>query len=341
MGGKSDSTAAVKDIQQHRIKKDTDDVQAVCDIIEHMANPFEESNDCLLHISSGIVATEEVKNYLLKAHSRGQSAVAEYLQERIQSGDKDLFTTIKQKGLNMVYNNEEESSTQEARETNKTQTDRSLLAKLLIASQSRDINIKDLMQHTINTYPLALATDDGNIVKTNKASLLRHLEANTILDTSIPTIPIGTTWVVDGMALIQELGGQISSLLTFGNLAECILGKLAGMAPNLFSDSIHFVTDQYHSVSIKGGERGKRAAGGTERIKIYSKDQAIPLQWKKYVGCGANKEELVEFLFNTWRQCSPDKFQNVEVFVVHGNLCHSSIHGDNAVQTSSRTWKYL
>ena len=177
--------------------------------------------------------------------------------------------------------------------------------------------------HTISTYHLALATDDGNIVKTNKASLLRHLEANTIPDTSIPTIPNGTTWVVDGMALIQEIGGRISSLLTFGNLAECILGKLVGMATNLFADSIHFVTDQYPSVSIKGGERGKRAAGGTERIKIYSKDQAIPLQWKKYVGCGANKEELVEFLFNTWRQCSPDKFQNVEVFVVHGNLCHS------------------
>ena len=40
--------------------------------LKKMVNPFEETSECLLHISSGIVATEEVKNDLLLAHSRGQ-----------------------------------------------------------------------------------------------------------------------------------------------------------------------------------------------------------------------------------------------------------------------------
>ena len=53
-------------------------------------------------------------------------------------------------------------------------------------------------------------------------------------------------------------------------------------------------------MSIKNAERNKRASTGVQKIRIFSKDQSIPKQWKKFMCCGENKESLVEFLCQHW-----------------------------------------
>ncbi len=45
-------------------------------------------------------------------------------------------------------------------------------------------------------------------------------------------------------------------------------------------------------------EREKRAMGGTNVVRIYSGEQRVPRQWKKFMASGENKEEIMKFIFN-------------------------------------------
>ena len=77
---------------------------------------------------------------------------------------------------------------------------------------------------------------------------------------------------------------------------------------------IHFVTDRYPEVSIKNAERQHRAASGSQKIHISKPDQPIPKQWKKYLAHGYNKENLVDFFFETWKKADVAALKGVIVF---------------------------
>lgn len=86
---------------------------------------------------------------------------------------------------------------------------------------------------------------------------------------------------------------------------------------------IHFVTDRYPEVSIKNAERQHRAASGSQKIHISKPDQPIPKQWKKYLAHGYNKENLVNFFFETWKKVDVAVLKGVTVVFTHGEQCHS------------------
>jgi len=89
--------------------------------------------------------------------------------------------------------------------------------------------------------------------------------------------------------LFKSSAVRAYSLPTFGDLAVGIPNKLVTMDTNIYTDSIHLVTDRFPAVSIKNAERGMRAAGGMRRIKMCSADRAIPSQWKKKIGDDISK----------------------------------------------------
>ena len=64
-----------------------------------------------------------------------------------------------------------------------------------------------------------------------------------------------------------------------------------------FTKEVHFVVDTYRKDSIKNAERGRRSVGDSLLTKIYSADQQVPHQWKKFLECGENKAELIRFFF--------------------------------------------
>lgn len=158
--------------------------------------------------------------------------------------------------------------------------DRNLFARLLIISKHRQFDLQDILRHSINTFPLPIANEDGGLNKTNKASLLKFIESITEPSPIITQIPQKSVWVLDGMALIQEISPKAISGMTFGAFALYLLQKVLTIATTFFANSIHVVTDRYLAVSIKNAERGRRATLGVVRVKIYGPDQAIPNQWK-------------------------------------------------------------
>lgn len=54
--------------------------------------------------------------------------------------------------------------------------DRNLFGHMIIASQSRELHIKDVLAHSLGPLLWALSNPDGSLRKTNKAALARELE---------------------------------------------------------------------------------------------------------------------------------------------------------------------
>eukprot|EP00057_Strongylocentrotus_purpuratus_P015294 XP_011669768.1 PREDICTED: uncharacterized protein LOC105440883 [Strongylocentrotus purpuratus] len=99
LAGKSPSSTELKDLQASRVKKDNSDIQAICDTIHSMVNPFENQGNDLLHISSGVIASDALKNDLLQAKSLGQAAAEVFITERLQQGSTEFHAPLKQQQL--------------------------------------------------------------------------------------------------------------------------------------------------------------------------------------------------------------------------------------------------
>ena len=57
-------------------------------------------------------------------------------------------------------------------------------------------------------------------------------------------------------------------------------------------------------------------------MKIFDKNQRLPVQWPKYLRISENKVSLVEFLFTHLSDLTNAKPANICVYLAHGNSCH-------------------
>ncbi|KAJ8048055.1 hypothetical protein HOLleu_00221 [Holothuria leucospilota] len=178
----------------------------------------------------------------------------------------------------------------------------------MFIAKVRKVNLRHMMTSCLGPLPLPLPTEQGTLVKTNKATFMHHLE-DEVGDTAIvDTIPAGSVWITDGMGMLQQLHST-SAPTTFYHLAENLLQKLTKLATSYSSTEIHFVTDTYPSP--------KR-----------------PVQWKTFLGASQNKESFVEYLFHVWKRCSPTQYRNVTVFIAHRKECHELQTASGVVQVT-------
>ena len=92
------------DLSPGRIKRDESDVSRVIESIQcSFINPFGEENDLVI-LSSGVKATEEIKDHLLNAESYGKSAVDEFVKNRLSEKPvQDFFDPIKKRSFKNIY----------------------------------------------------------------------------------------------------------------------------------------------------------------------------------------------------------------------------------------------
>lgn len=145
------------------------------------------------------------------------------------------------------------------------QADRHLYAGLVFIAKVRNVNLRN-MSYCLGPLPLPLATAQGTLVKTNKATIMHHLEAEVHDTATVETIPAGSVWLIDGMAMLQQLHSP-SAPRTFLHLAKYLLQILIKLAVSHSSTEIHFVTDTYPTLSIKNAERKHRATAGVTQCK--------------------------------------------------------------------------
>lgn len=127
-------------------------------------------------------------------------------------------------------------------------------------------------------------------------------------------VPKDAVHIFDAMPLLQSLTNIPE---TFSELATLLFNTIT-MGQSESRQRVDFVADQYPAISIKNVERTRRSSKGTILVNITHGSQKCPRQWKKFLGDGRNKENLIEFLFKQWSGARfAHRLTYVDLFVTH------------------------
>ena len=74
-----------------QIEKHEKEFLSVMSTLESAVNPFEVEQTELVHLTSGLVATEDVKSDLLTAKERGEQHLQMFIKDKLQVPNPDIF----------------------------------------------------------------------------------------------------------------------------------------------------------------------------------------------------------------------------------------------------------
>ena len=166
---------------------------------------------------------------------------------------------------------------------------------MTIIGQSRKIEVRELLCHSLCPLPWALATSEGFPRKTNKANFASHLQKDVQLAEQLPQ---HSATVIDGMSLVQKINiGTDQS--TFSQVASLLLSRV--LREGSESNRIDVVFDTYQGNSIKDAERGMRGEDPSFQVASITASQIVR-QWRKFLAQVRNKTSLIEFLAEEWKR---------------------------------------
>ena len=288
MAGQESCCSSRKDLDKAVVERDEKKVIGIIDTIESMVDPFSCEGNELINISTGIVASADIKVDLLNAYQIGKVASERFFVERIQTdGTVDFFSPIKTNKLKSFANMGKKTTTKLTNSQTVTlKFDEKLFTRLLLIGKSRDVDLRQLLAHALSTVPASLGTNDGQLAKTVKSKLMHELEAVASV-CQLQDISSSSAIMIDGMAIIQTLSTVPG---TFSELANHLFKCIMSIGRHFKCTRIDFVIDRYPNISIKNCERARRAAAGTQTLQITRPDQKLPKQFKKYLASGTKME---------------------------------------------------
>ncbi|GFS13310.1 hypothetical protein ElyMa_004881400 [Elysia marginata] len=180
-------------------------------------------------------------------------------------------------------------------------------------SQEHNIDLQKVLQYPLTPTPCSLATSDGLLLQTNKATLLHKLTLENSLKFDDCAIIRNTVYIVYGNALMQSLSTIPN---TFGEIAESAFSPLPHTA------CVHFVTGTYKEDSIKNCERLRRGSSAENAYLLRGPSTTVPKHWKYFLSCNENKRCLIRLLLNDWESDKyATKLVNKKVFFVCEERC--------------------
>ena len=165
------------------VKESEKNVQKIISVITgRFGNPFqfEPENDeisPLIDIASGIVFQADVAGAFLIAKETGREAMIDFAGRRINSNSETLDKKITQLQL-PTFSNVPRGKTKEKGndKTRSQQTDRALFGRLIVISQQRKVDLRELFAYELASAAMALTNSDGSLSKTNKVQVMHVLE---------------------------------------------------------------------------------------------------------------------------------------------------------------------
>jgi hypothetical protein len=181
--------------------------------------------------------------------------------------------------------------------------------------------METILSHPLGPLPWSLATPDGLLRKTNKATLATVLQKDT---GHAEHVPPHSALVVGSMGLVQRVKGDERS---FGDVSNTILSMaLAGGGD---SDRIDVVFDTYQENSIKNCERLARGAETGHHLQSISAKQIVR-KWRMFLTTIRNKSSLITFLVQEWmKEENRQKLQDKILYVTDGAKCYMMTSQDS------------
>lgn len=269
-----------KDLDKTQKFRHEKDVQSIKCTLESMVNPFEPGREDMIHLTSGLVATQEVKSDLLSAKEAGEKRLQTFIQEKLLVPEPDIFSKLPMLKLKTFTSMAKKVKVMLKNGTETTlKNNRNLFARMLLLAQSININMKEVLSYSLGPFPLSISTEQGSLRKTPKSKLLDLIETYTNSQ-SVEHIPEGGALILDAMAIVQAITKPPT---TFGELAEQIFETATKIGAYHKCSRVDFVVDTYPEVSIKDIEHLVRASDGATVVTIYGAEQKVPTHWKKFL----------------------------------------------------------
>ena len=252
----------------------------------------------------------------------GKKAHKQFVQARLIHKSVSFHAPVKKKNLKSFANQAKTSLVhRKAKKNIEITAERNVFGKLVILALQHELSLKRVLSYLLGPVPWALATSDGAMIKNDKAKLMHCLEDKSHL-AQRPNVGF-QCYIVDGNALLQAM---VSLPSMFGELAEYVFQQLPR------AERLDFVTDSYHSRSIKGLERSRRGSSQAHLVKGPS--TKVPCDWTKFLCNEENKTRLCSFLLQEWKKGKyAPKLQGKHLVFVDERKCISlkSIDGKNVV----------
>ena len=292
------ASASYPDLSQSRISKDELAVKSLVGMLtDTWRNPFAIPGEELCSISTGASPPQDVVLDLCDAEQKGKLAYERFVTERLhEDGRGKFFGRIPRLRLTSFASILSRKCVKVKEKELMLKIDRHLFGKLAIVAQTYQLNMKDVLTHPLGPVPWALATSEGFLRKTSKASLANELEK-----LSLPTedLPSTSASIIDAMSIVQKTKGRHK---TFSDLSDAIFRKI--LAEGSCSNRIDVVFEVYRDQSIKNAERvaqrGSSTATSFKNIQACHKIQ----QWDLFIKSSSNKTSLIRFFAKEWKQAS-------------------------------------
>ena len=257
----------------------------------------------LSNLATGVVIPRDVSSLLLEAEKLGEKEMNALIKKRINSNAVGFWEALPKMKIKTFASLAKKVQVKQSDEKLvKINADRSLFGRLLIASNTRNIDLRDVLTYELSPVPCALAHTDGTLRKSNKSILLTVLEGSVQV---LPRLPCDndeplTANIIDGMAAVQMI--KTAGTRTFGKMASHNFNTVTAPLGKNNCSRVDIVFDRYEKVdSIKESERRRGSTSGYE-IKIAGSHTAVPKNWNAYISNPVNKINLQRFLGRIWTE---------------------------------------
>ncbi len=305
-----------------RVKRDQHDLETVKEAIKATCNPFtlDNKSDDLVCLSTGKVASEDVKSSLLTLKKRGEQQYQSFARECVNDGQRFEKSIKRNKNLNFASQAINSKITTSGKKILEVKGTRDLFGRLLFLAYELHIDFKVMMEYPLTPVPLTLADVTGAKHSTAKSALTRHIEKN-VNHVAPESIDV---YIVDAMYLICTLLKDLPT--TYGSLVEHILKKIC------IAKRVDFVCDTYPSPSIKDEETQQRGDDDVQ-IVIHGAKQKRPKDMTIALKSARFKKDLLSFITEEWRA---DKYSKIvkdsTVYINCNNECK---------KLEARNWKII
>ena len=219
-------------------------------------------------------------------------------EKRIQTQTEDLFNPITKTKIKSFSSCYQKAAISKAGKQVATDIDRQIMGRLVVVSQTREVDLETLFGYKLSSVPLSLFNLDGTMRKCCKSDLLKELERDLAVD-ELEETDETTLTAIDFMVLVRIICTETSKCNTFGDLSDALFKAVTGMFK--YGSKIDVVCDRYDiKDSIKGSERVPRGQVRMQEVKLFSESTPVPKQRSKLFSNPKNKQNIFNFVFNDW-----------------------------------------
>ena len=288
------------DQQHHEQTKSTqmaffNQVKDLRNVIEEMGNPFIDVSNDLLVLDNRYVVDPSVVNAMRNLKKTGQEQYDKLVTERLVTQTSPVNDPIKRNNFPLFSRPPFREKSRAKHQLSYLKSDCSLFSSLYISCQTCDGNLDDFFAHENQACPPSLS-NMGKLrigTKSDIVSCLEKLVPTSTRD-SLPDVqpctPIVDALILDGAAIVNML--KPGTAHTFSDYVSQVF--LPYITTQLQSaQRVDVVWDEYVHGSLKAYTHSKRGKGCRRRVEPSN---AVPRNWKEFLGNDDNKSELFSFL---------------------------------------------